>query len=103
MGTPYEVETEGRVLFLEDIREAPYRVDRMLSQLRLAGKLDNVAAVVLGSFYKCEEKEGDETGLSPRPGVRGLLRGCALPGYQRPPRWPRAVERHRADGHPRPR
>ena len=50
MGTPYEIETEGRVLFLEDTREEPYRVDRMLSTLRLAGKLDKCAAVLLGDF-----------------------------------------------------
>lgn len=50
MGTPYEIQTEGRILFLEDTREEPYRVDRMLSTLRLAGKLDKCAAVLLGDF-----------------------------------------------------
>lgn len=50
MGTPYEIETKGRVLFLEDTREEPYRVDRMLSTMRLAGKLDGCAAVLLGDF-----------------------------------------------------
>lgn len=58
MGTPYEIETEGRVLFLEDVNEEPYRVDRMLSTLRLAGKLDKPAAVVLGMFSYEPEKGG---------------------------------------------
>jgi muramoyltetrapeptide carboxypeptidase len=50
MGTPYEIETGGKILFLEDVGEAPYRVDRMLNTLRLAGKFDHVAGVILGAF-----------------------------------------------------
>jgi muramoyltetrapeptide carboxypeptidase len=50
LGTPYAIEPKGAILFLEDVNEAPYRMDRMLSQLRLAGVLDAVAGVVLGSF-----------------------------------------------------
>lgn len=51
MGTPYEIETAGRILFLEDVDELPYRVDRFLSQLTLAGKLQSAAAgILLGRF-----------------------------------------------------
>jgi muramoyltetrapeptide carboxypeptidase len=50
LGTPFEFETAGRILFLEDIGERPYRVDRYLVQLHLAGKLDGVAGVLLGDF-----------------------------------------------------
>jgi muramoyltetrapeptide carboxypeptidase len=57
LGTPYAVETAGAVLFLEDVAERPYRIDRMLTHLRLAGKLDRVAAVVLGSFADCDGRE----------------------------------------------
>jgi muramoyltetrapeptide carboxypeptidase len=57
LGTPYAVETASRVLFLEDVAERPYRIDRMLTQLRLAGKLDDVAAVVLGSFADCHGRD----------------------------------------------
>jgi muramoyltetrapeptide carboxypeptidase len=53
MGTPYEPRFEGHLLFLEDRGEAPYRIDRMLSQLRLGGHLDGVAGVILGSFQDC--------------------------------------------------
>jgi muramoyltetrapeptide carboxypeptidase len=60
LGTPFAVETDGAVLFLEDVAERPYRLDRMLTQLRLAGKLERVAAVVLGSFADCDGTlEGD--------------------------------------------
>jgi muramoyltetrapeptide carboxypeptidase len=50
LGTPYAIEPKGAILLVEDVHEAPYRVDRMLSQLRLAGVLDAVAGVVAGSF-----------------------------------------------------
>jgi muramoyltetrapeptide carboxypeptidase len=58
MGTEYEIDTKNRILFLEDIDERPYRIDRYLSQLRLAGKFDHVAGVILGQFRGCEPEEG---------------------------------------------
>ncbi len=53
VGTPCEPRFKDHLLFLEDRGEAPYRIDRMLSQLRLGGRLDGVAGVVLGSFQDC--------------------------------------------------
>jgi len=53
LGTPYEPQTEGKLLFLEDIGEKPYQVDRMLWQLREAGKLDGVRGVVFGEMLDC--------------------------------------------------
>ncbi|MEO8601584.1 MAG: LD-carboxypeptidase [bacterium] len=53
LGTPYAVETAGRLLFLEDVNEKPYRVDRMLTQLRQAGKLDGVVGVLFGDMTGC--------------------------------------------------
>ena len=50
LGTPYEVETRGRIVFLEDVDEEPYRVDRLLAQLVAAGKLSDAAGVALGIF-----------------------------------------------------
>ncbi|MCD6385352.1 LD-carboxypeptidase [Candidatus Sumerlaeota bacterium] len=54
LGTPYEIETEGKILFIEDVDEKPYRVDRMLTHLLNAGKLQEVAGVVCGGFTGCE-------------------------------------------------
>ncbi|MCA1630867.1 MAG: LD-carboxypeptidase [Acidobacteria bacterium] len=53
MGTPHEIETRGRILFIEDVGEEPYRIDRMLTQLRLAGKLDQAAGIVFGECSEC--------------------------------------------------
>ena len=58
IGTPYEIETRGRVLFLEDVAEKPYRIDRMLSHLKHAGKFDDIAALVLGPMTDCDDGEG---------------------------------------------
>lgn len=58
IGTPYEIETEGRILFIEEVGELPYRLDRMLTHLRLAGKLDSVAGIVLGTFPDCDPMDG---------------------------------------------
>lgn len=54
VGTPFAWQAAGAILFLEDVAEEPYRVDRLLSQLRLAGVLDAVAGVLLGSFTEAE-------------------------------------------------
>jgi muramoyltetrapeptide carboxypeptidase len=53
MGTPYEIETEGRIFFTEDVGEEAYRIDRMLTQLRLAGKLKAAAGIVFGECHDC--------------------------------------------------
>ena len=56
MGTPYELDTRGKLLFLEDIDEEPYRVDRMLTQLALGGLFDDCAGIILGTWTGCEPK-----------------------------------------------
>jgi muramoyltetrapeptide carboxypeptidase len=60
MGTQFEVETNGCILFLEDISERAYRIDRYLSQLKLAGKLSAVAGVLLGTFSYEEREKADQ-------------------------------------------
>ncbi|MCY3765931.1 MAG: LD-carboxypeptidase [Gemmatimonadetes bacterium] len=60
MGTGYMPDTSGALLFLEDVNEAPYRVDRMLTQLRMAGVFDRAAGVVFGQFEGCEPERDEE-------------------------------------------
>ncbi len=53
LGTPYEIHTEGTILFLEDVAAKPYQIDRMLMQLKLAGKLNGVRGIVFGEMRDC--------------------------------------------------
>lgn len=61
LGTPYEIDTRGKILFLEEIEEYPYKIDRMLVQLKLAGKFKEAAGIILGAWTNCEAKEGDNS------------------------------------------
>jgi muramoyltetrapeptide carboxypeptidase len=53
-GTPWQLPVKGRILFLEDVGEKPYRIDRMLTQLRQACPLEKAKAIVLGTFSDCQ-------------------------------------------------
>jgi muramoyltetrapeptide carboxypeptidase len=53
LGTPHEIRTAGTILFLEDVNARPYQVDRMLMQLKLAGKLQGVKGIVFGEMLDC--------------------------------------------------
>jgi muramoyltetrapeptide carboxypeptidase len=73
LSTPFAFDPPpGSVLFLEDVNERPYRVDRMLTQLRFAGILDRASALVFGEMRGCDEPSG---GLCARDVVRELTKG----------------------------
>lgn len=73
LGTPYAFDPPaGCVLFLDDVAERPYRLDRMLTQLRLSGLLVRAAAIVFNELPRCEEPGGGEP--SARDVVRAVLR-----------------------------
>jgi muramoyltetrapeptide carboxypeptidase len=55
LGTDFEIETGNTILFIEDVAEKPYRIDRMLMQLRLAGKLKNVRGFIFGEMLDCAQ------------------------------------------------
>jgi len=57
IGTPYDIDFNGNIVFIEDIGEEPYRLDRMFSKLRLSGKLHQASGYVLGYFTGCEAGE----------------------------------------------
>lgn len=61
-GTPYDVDFTNKILYLEEIDEKPYRIDRMLTELLLAEKLQQVAGIALGVLRKCDKKVGSQKG-----------------------------------------
>lgn len=63
IGTPWEINTDNKILFLEDIGEDPYRIDRMLSYLKLIGKFDKVQGLVFGRMAGCSRTKGHGKGL----------------------------------------
>jgi muramoyltetrapeptide carboxypeptidase len=63
LGTPWEIDTQDAILLLEEVNEAPFRLDRMLQQLRAAGKLDGLVGVGVGSLTDC----GSELYPTPTP------------------------------------
>lgn len=95
VGTDWAIDTRGKILFLEDVGEKPYRIDAMLTQLRNAGKLADCAGIVLGYWTDCTAEKPEESlsidtvideiikplGI---PTIKGLCCGhdlptCALP------------------------
>ena len=83
-GTPYAIPTDGALLFLEETHEEPYRVDRMLTTLQLAGDFRNAAGVVFGACSHCdasgpalslEEIYADTIGSAKRPSITGAKIG----------------------------
>ncbi len=62
-GTPWQLNARGAVLFLEDVDEAAYRIDRMLTQLSQAGALEGVVAVVVGEMVRCPVPQGESWSL----------------------------------------
>jgi muramoyltetrapeptide carboxypeptidase len=62
-GTPYAPPIDGAILFIEEITEAPYRIDRMLTSLRLSGWLARAAGVAVGRFTACDPREDGRTAL----------------------------------------
>lgn len=76
-GTPFAPSLEGAILFLEDVGERPYRIDRCLTQLRLAGALDRVAGVAVGQLVQC-----DDAGVLAADVVREAVLALGVPAVE---------------------
>jgi len=73
IGSPWELDTRGAILLIEDVGERPYRIDRMLQQLRAAGKFEKLAAVGVGSFESCLDER------CPQPDVDTVIENALRP------------------------
>ncbi len=72
MGTPWEIDTKGKILFFEEVGERPYRLHGMLTQLAMAGKLQEAAGIVVGALTDCDT-----------PGRPGSARQLVMEAWRR--------------------
>jgi muramoyltetrapeptide carboxypeptidase len=64
LGTPWEIQTKGKIFFIEDVATKPYQIDRMLMQLKLAGKFDGARGIVFGEMLDCAPPPGQDYTLA---------------------------------------
>ncbi|WP_372997643.1 LD-carboxypeptidase [Lutispora sp.] len=84
MGTPYEIDTKGKILLIEEVGERPYNLDRMLLQLKLGGKFEDAVGIVIGDWADCEPEEGEES-LTIDEVIEDIVVPCGKPilsGYK---------------------
>jgi muramoyltetrapeptide carboxypeptidase len=80
LGTPYSINTEGKLLFIEEVHEEPYKVDGMLTHLRNSGALAKAAGIILGAFTDAEAKEPEpEFSLTMEEVFDELIRPLGIP------------------------
>lgn len=94
LGTQYEIDTKNKVLFIEDVDEEPYRIDRMLIQLKQSGKLKDSAGIIVGQFTNCISNQRDSLSvkelvseillMNNKPTIYNLACGHCLPTLSLP-------------------
>lgn len=77
-GTSWTMDATNKLVFLEDVGESPYRIDRMLTQLRQSAHLDRAKGIILGEFVDCEADPEDNS-LSLRETLEDRLKGLGIP------------------------
>ncbi|RXT05380.1 LD-carboxypeptidase [Ammoniphilus sp. CFH 90114] len=80
LGTAFEVDTKDKIFFIEDIGEEPYSIDRMLTQLRLAGKLQQAKGLLFTDFSEAEPKQYDPS-LSLEQVLHDIIKPLGIPSY----------------------
>lgn len=79
-GTAYAPEFAGKIVFMEEVGEQPYRIDRMLTQLLQSTDLAHAAGIVLGNFFDCQPKPGSFS-LSLQDTLKDRLGGLGIPAF----------------------
>ncbi|MEQ9455391.1 MAG: LD-carboxypeptidase [Phycisphaeraceae bacterium] len=78
-GTAYQLDTRGKILYLEDVGEAPYRVDRMLRQMKDSGQLDGISGAILGRFTRRRNEDTSNETTSMREVLEDYFKGLGVP------------------------
>ena len=81
IGTPYDIDTRSKIIFLEEMSEDPYRIDRMLTQMRMAGKFEGASGIALGVFKDCRpsEKSSFDTSFTLQEVLKNRLADLNIP------------------------
>lgn len=87
IGSEYEIPFENNILFIEEVNESPYKIDRMLMHLFLSGKIDKCSAIILGQFTNCTDDNNipiidvlmEKIKLFNKPCIYGLCSGHGEP------------------------
>ena len=82
IGSPYLPDWDGAILFTEDVHEEPYRIDRMLTQLKLSGALGKIKGFVFGGCAQCEPGEGSYGGLTLEEIFDDHIKPLGIPAWQ---------------------
>ena len=77
LGTPHEIQTAGTILFIEDVNARPFQIDRMLMQLKLAGKLNGVRGIVFGEMLDCVQTRNQ--GYTLQEVILRIVGGLGIP------------------------
>lgn len=77
LGTPHDIRTAGTILFIEDVNARPYQIDRMLMQLKLAGKFNGVRGIVFGEMLDCQQTK--DQGYTLQDVILRIVGGLGVP------------------------
>ncbi len=83
LGTDYEINTKDKILFIEDIGEEPYSIDKMLTRLKLSGKLNDACGIVFGQFLNCYPGESSRQKSIKNKSIEQILREF-FTGFNKP-------------------
>jgi muramoyltetrapeptide carboxypeptidase len=81
MGTPYEMDFDDKIVFIEDVGEAPYRIDRMLTQLVIANKFKHAKGIIIGETVDCKPSNENQKSLTLDEVLSDVIKPLNIPSF----------------------